>query len=196
MLQFSLYSSHITWLYFNLLQATFLCLFLFVLFCFPGAPCSFMQTPAWIQIWTNIWLWQPRLPPTSSFLFVDTRSSTEPPFIGSSTTCVRKLPLMHSKTLLDAGALLLCPSSRYRDGESTPWGPRPANMRLLPALWRRFHVYLLSNQLICSIQPPQCYPCQSAPKALSWLTTFPRQSTMHSRCSPSYRTTSFLAFLP
>lgn len=114
-------------------------------------------------------------------------------FIESSTTCVRKLSPMLSKNLL----VCWCPSLWHsRSGKSTPWVPEPANRTFLPVDWRKLNLLLPDKQWVADTDHNVTHvglPSSLDPKAAGWL---PRQNTMHSTWSLTFRRTPSLAFLP
>lgn len=63
--------------------------------------------------------------------------------------------------------LLRCPSRRYQNDSSPPCGPQSVNVKLLPIVWRRYHLLLLSAQVACSRHLSSCHPCLS--EHCSWL---------------------------
>lgn len=144
-----------------------------------------------IQVWTNSWLLQPSLTPTSSSFSPVALS----PFIGSSTTCVMKLSPMHSKNLLVCWCLSLWHSRRY-------WGGKRHHeyqslqtghfFQLTEESLIYFFLIIGAQQILTSVTHFGLHSTHD-PKAASWL---PRQNAMHSTCSLTSRTTPFLAFLP
>lgn len=142
-----------------------------------------------IQVWANSRLLQPSLTPTSPSFSPGAVSH----FIESSTTCVRKLSPMLSKNLL----VCWCPSLWHsRSGKSTPWVPEPANRTFLPVDWRKLNLLLPDKQWVADTDHNITHvglPSSLDPKAAGWL---PRQNTMHSTWSLTFRRTPSLAFLP